>query len=173
MTTTEPSTTTTDTATVAANRALIRRVFDEIVNGRNLDAIESLYRTDFVDHDPLPGGRDGRDGVRHTLGSLQAAFSDLHVTINDMSAHGDKVVIHNTWVGTHDGRLLGLPPTGRRTSYDGIVIFRVEDGRVAERWAMVEVDRLQRQLTPLEPTRPRRRRRPATSLERPSSEHAR
>jgi predicted ester cyclase len=144
---------------VAANQALIRRVFDEIVNGRDLDLLALLYRPDMIDHDPLPGAPDGVAGVRHTLGSLQAAFSDLQVTINAMSAYGDKVVIHNTWTGTHDGRLLGLPPTGRRTAYDGVVIFRIADGLVAERWALVDTDRLARQLEPT--AQPRRR--PAAS----------
>jgi steroid delta-isomerase-like uncharacterized protein len=160
----------TDMTVVEANKALMRRVFAEIVNGRNLDALDELYRPDMIDHDPLPGAPDGVAGVRHTLGSLQAAFSDLNVMIHDMSGHGDKVVLHNTWSGTHDGKLLGLPPTGRRASYDGIVIFRIQDGLVAERWAMVDVDGLARQLDPAEraQARSRPRRRP-TSLEGPSS----
>jgi predicted ester cyclase len=150
-----------DTTTVEANKALLHRVFDEIVNGRNLDLLDELYREDMIDHDPLPGAPAGIPGVRHTLGSLQAAFSDLNVTIHDVSAHGDKVVLHNTWSGTQDGKLLGLPPTRKRVSYDGIVIFRVQDGLVAERWGLVDVDDLASQL---DPTRRRRPRRARTSL---------
>ncbi len=150
-----------DTTTVEANKSLLRRVFDEIVNGRNLDLLDELYREDMIDHDPLPGAPAGIPGVRYTLGSLQAAFSDLHVTIHEVSAHGDKVVLHNTWSGTQDGKLLGLPPTRKRVAYDGIVIFRVQDGLVAERWGLVDVDGLARQL---DPTRRRRARSPRTSL---------
>jgi predicted ester cyclase len=150
-----------DTSTVRANKSLLLRVFDEIVNGRNLDLLDELYRDDMIDHDPLPGAPAGIPGVRYTLGSLQAAFSDFHVTIHDVSAHGDKVVLHNTWTGTQDGKLLGLPPTRKRVSYDGIVIFRVQDGLVAERWGLVDVDGLAGQL---HPTRRRRARRPMTSL---------
>jgi predicted ester cyclase len=127
-----------DTISTTANEQLCRRVFDDIVNGRDLDLIDELYQPDVVDHDPVPGAPPGRPGVRYSIGSLQAAFPDLHVRVDAASAHADKVVVHNTWTGTQDGRLVGLPPTGRRVSNAGIVIFRVRDGRIAERWAMVD-----------------------------------
>jgi steroid delta-isomerase-like uncharacterized protein len=121
------------------NCAIVRRVFGEVINQRRLAAIDEIYAPAIVDHDPVPGAPPGIDGVKYSLGGLLEAFPDLHVEIEDMSAHLDKVVVHNTWRGTRTGALLGLPPTGKAVSYTGIVVWRLESGKITERWAMTEV----------------------------------
>lgn len=123
-------------SSVERNKEIVRRVFSEVVNGGNLDVIPELYAPDMVDHDPLPGAPRGIDGVRYSIGGLRAAMPDLEVTIEDMSADDDKVVVHNTWRGTQRGGLLGLAGSGRQTVSKGIVIWRLADGRIVERWAM-------------------------------------
>jgi steroid delta-isomerase-like uncharacterized protein len=120
------------------NEHVVRRVFEDVVNGRDLDLVYELYTADMVDHDALPGAPAGVEGVRHTLAGLIAAFPDLEITVEDVSSHGDMVVVHNTWKGTRSGKLLGLPASGTRAEYSGIAIFRLEHGRIAERWAMVD-----------------------------------
>jgi steroid delta-isomerase-like uncharacterized protein len=115
------------------NKEVIRRVFDEVVNQGNLDVIDELYSPDIEDHEPVPGAPPGIEGVKYSIGSLREAFPDLIVTIDDMSAHGDMVVVHNTWRGTHLGRLAGVDGTGKQVSFSGIVIWRFEDGKIAER----------------------------------------
>ena len=126
-------------ASVEANKALVRRVFDEVINEGRLEVIEEIYDPNIVDHDPLPGAPPGREGVAYSIGGLLDAFPDLHVTIEDMSAYGNFVTVHNVWLGTQTGRLLGLRPTGRSLSFTGVVIWRVEDGRIAERWAVIDL----------------------------------
>lgn len=75
-----------------------------------------------------------------------------------MAAHGNLVTVHNTWLGTQTGRLVGLPPTGRSLTFSGVVIWRLADGRIAERWAVIDlVQRLG--------IATRRRRRSASDLE--------
>ncbi|MFE7135950.1 ester cyclase [Streptomyces sp. NPDC057638] len=118
------------------NKRIIRRVFDEFVNGGDFSVVEEIYRTDMVDHQPLPGAPEGLAGVRYTVAGLRAGFPDLHVTIEDMSAHGDHVAIHNTWRGTHLGDFLGLAPTGRAIESRGVVVWRLADGLIAERWGI-------------------------------------
>jgi predicted ester cyclase len=107
--------------------------------------IPEIYSPYVLDHDPLPGTGEGLQGVRDSIGGLIEAFPDLRVTIEDMSAHGDHVVVHNTWSGTQTGRLLGLPPTGRRVTFEGIVLWRLEDGKIAERWGMLDTAGMIRQ----------------------------
>ena len=117
------------------NKATIRRVFAEFVNQGDSSIVDELYRPDIVDHAGLPGAPEGAEGVKYTIAGLRAAFPDFHVTIEDISAHDDMVVIHNTWRGTHQGELLGVAPTGRAFLSVGIVIWRLdEEGRIAERW---------------------------------------
>ncbi|WP_331729429.1 ester cyclase (plasmid) [Streptomyces sp. NBC_01003] len=117
------------------NKATIRRVFTEFVNQGDASIVDELYRPDIVDHAGLPGAPEGAEGVKYTIAGLREAFPDFHVTIEDISAHDDLVVIHNTWRGTHQGELLGMAPTGRSFLSVGIVIWRFdEEGRIAERW---------------------------------------
>ncbi|PNE32934.1 hypothetical protein AF335_15610 [Streptomyces eurocidicus] len=118
------------------NKAVIRRVFDEFVNRGDFSVVDEIYRADVVDHQPLPGAPKGIPGVKYTIAGLRAGFPDLHVTIEDMSAHADHVVIHNTWRGTHLGEFLGLPPTGRAIEFTGVVVWRLTGGLIAERWGI-------------------------------------
>jgi predicted ester cyclase len=118
------------------NKAIIRRVFDEFVNRGDFSVIDEIYHPGMVDHQPLPGAPEGREGVKYTIAGLRAGFPDLHVTIEDMSAHADQVVIHNTWRGTHRGEFLGMAPTGRPLEFRGVVVWRLADGLIAERWGI-------------------------------------
>lgn len=118
------------------NKAVIRRVFDEFVNRGDFSVVDEVYRTDVVDHQPLPGAPKGLPGVKYTIAGLRGGFPDLHVTIEDMSAHADHVVIHNTWRGTHLGEFLGMPPTGRVVEFTGVVVWRLAGGLIAERWGI-------------------------------------
>jgi predicted ester cyclase len=124
------------TVSTEHNKAIIRRVFDEFVNQGDFSVVDEIYRPDIIDHEGLPGAPEGVEGVKYTIAGLRAAFPDLKVVIEDMSAHGDHVVIHNTWHGTHLGELLGMEPTGRTIESTGIVVWRLEDGLIAERWAI-------------------------------------
>ncbi len=126
----------TMTASEAANKATIRRVFDEFVNRGDFSVVDEIYRPDMIDHQPLPGAPEGTDGVRYTIAGLRSGFPDLHVTIEDMSAHGDHVVVHNTWRGTHLGDFLGLAPTGKPVEFTGVVVWRLAGGLIAERWGI-------------------------------------
>jgi predicted ester cyclase len=126
-----------------ANEAVVRRVFDELVNRAVYDEVATIYAADYIDHAPLPGGPAGIDGVEYSIGGLQTAMPDLQVTIEDISSSGDKVAAHNTWRGTHLGEILGIQPTGRRLSFGGVVIFRLVDFAIVERWAVgMELDLL-------------------------------
>jgi predicted ester cyclase len=122
-------------STEERNKATIRRVFAEFVNRGDASVVDELYRPDVVDHAGLPGAPEGTAGVKYTIAGLREAFPDFHVTIEDISAHDDMVVIHNTWRGTHQGELLGMAPTGRVFRSVGVVLWRLdEEGRIAERW---------------------------------------
>lgn len=121
---------------VTANKRTIRRVFEELVNEGAYSLVDEVYRPDMVDHQALPGAPAGTDGVRYTISGLRKGFPDVKVTIEEMSAHGDFVVVHNTWSGTHLGDFLGIAPTGRSVRFSGVVVWRLQDGLIAERWGI-------------------------------------
>lgn len=131
---------------VEANKAVIRRLIDEVVNGGNLDAVDELLAPNFVNHNPLPGATPDRDGFKGAFRALHAAFSDLHATNSDLIAEGDRVVAVRGFEGTHDGPFMGVPATGRHIILDGITIFRVVNGQIAERWGVLDTLGVMRQL---------------------------
>jgi predicted ester cyclase len=127
------------------NKHLARRVFDEVLNGRNLDLLDELAVPDYVEHNPLPGQRTGIDGIRDRYTMLFNAF-DFRMTVEDVIAEGDKVVLRWTQTGTHIGPLFGMTATGRSFRTTGIEIWRVEDDKLAEHWDVVDVYGQQMQL---------------------------
>ena len=119
---------------VDLNKQLVRRVVDEIWHPRRFDLIDNLFTPGFVNHDPdTPEARD-RAGYRAWANALVTGIPDLHVTIEDLIAEGDKVAKRWTARGTHTGPLPGIAASGKAVTFSGTTIYRMEDGRVAECW---------------------------------------
>ncbi len=129
-----------------ANKRLVRRQFEELINNKNLTVIDADMADDFIDLEAPPGLAPGLEGVRQYISGLHQNCPDLYVTIEDIIAEGDRVVVRNTWQGTHVGSLFGIPPTGKSFVLKGIVIFRIRDDRICERWATLDRLGLQQQL---------------------------
>ena len=121
-----------------APKDVARRFYDEVYNGRNVDAIDDLASEDYVEHDPLPGQGTGRDGLKDRARMLIDAF-EPHFTIEDMIAEDDKVVVRWTNAGTHAGEFMGMAPSGKRFQIAGIDIHRVDGDRLAEHWHVVDM----------------------------------
>lgn len=112
------------------NRQRVLQHFEDFVNRRDLDAIDRNMAEDFLDHDGPGGKPTGRDGDRAMMEAMYRAIPDLRVEVRDAIAEGDRVVVRNVWTGTD-------PKTGRRSEFHGFVLWRLRDGRIAERWATV------------------------------------
>jgi steroid delta-isomerase-like uncharacterized protein len=115
----------------------MRNYIEEAWNKGNLDFIDKNFSSDFVTHG-IPnfvGQPANRDGVKSVISTARNAIPDLHITIEDILAEGDKVP--SSWVakGTHKGDLMGAKPTGNKISVSEIAVFRVKDGKVVEHWA--------------------------------------
>jgi steroid delta-isomerase-like uncharacterized protein len=133
--------------TEAEMKDLAVRFTDQAWNGGDLDLIDELFAADYVGHDaPRPEPVHGTEGMKDFLRMYRAAFSDAHITLDDIIVAGDKVVTRWTGTGTHDGDLMGIPPTGRPVAFTGIRIFRVADGKIAEGWVNWDTFGLMRQL---------------------------
>jgi steroid delta-isomerase-like uncharacterized protein len=115
------------------NKALIRRGFEEFVNRKNLAPVDELIAPNFVGYySGVPEPVRGREGFKQLISMYHSAFPDLKVTIDDMIAEGDKVAVRLNFRGTHQGELMGIPPTGKPIALTAINIFRVEGGKAAE-----------------------------------------
>jgi steroid delta-isomerase-like uncharacterized protein len=114
------------------NVSVIARFLEEVINQGRLEQADELVAVDFVELDPLPGQRQGREGLKEVIGMLRAAFPDIHWVVEETVASGDKVVTRFTWTGTHRGTFLGVPASGRSVSVKGVVIDRLAAGKMAD-----------------------------------------
>ena len=112
--------------------------FEESFNEGKFDLLDDLVAADAVDHDPSSPaqmrGLRGPEVLKRTASMYRAAFPDVRVTVDDVIAAGDKVVLRWHSEGTHRGKLEGLAPSGARASVTGISIDRWQDGKVVEAW---------------------------------------
>ena len=133
------------------NKRLYRSFVDEIINAHNVDAMDDLIAEDFVDLSPPPAGFDvppGLAGMKQMMGMLFGAFPDMHSTIEDLVAEGDKVVGYMTTTGTdkvvgymtttgtHTGDFIGIPATNRKVSFKEVHAVRIVNGKAVEHWGL-------------------------------------
>lgn len=118
--------------TCEANKLLIRRYIDEVVNTGNVARLDEFIAPDYVEvHDNLryPIGREG--AIQHVLG-VRTTYPDLHVTVERQIAEGEWVATAITARGTHRGAWLGIAPTGQAVTFSGVNVDRIVDGRIVE-----------------------------------------
>jgi steroid delta-isomerase-like uncharacterized protein len=115
------------------NKALVRRYFEASLR-RDLSAIDQILAVDFVTHNPVQGVPPDRDGAKQAVRLLEPVFGGVALTIDQMVAEGDTVAVRWSWQAVHQGELLGIPATGKRVSMNGLSMYRVAEGAIAEEW---------------------------------------
>jgi len=118
------------------NKAVIRRLIEEVYNEGNLDVVDELVAPEIFNHAAVPEHQHGIDGIKHVMEWVREFSSDVHYDMDDIIAEGEKVAVRMTHSGTHTGTVRGTPPTGKRFSVDYVHWFRLPDGKVAELWAV-------------------------------------
>jgi len=128
-------------------RALVRRFVEESNKGRAaaMAVIDELFATNIVYHG---GGGEEIRGLKDYKQSSESynALPDFHFTIDDMVAEGDKVAVRFTLTGTHKGEIMGIPPTNKKLTMWGIIIYRVVGGKFVEGWERADTLGLMQQL---------------------------
>jgi len=117
------------------NKAIARRVFEEVWDRGNLAIADELVAADLVDHSAPPGMPAGREGFKQLVMMYRTAFPDVVMMVEDQVAEGDRVVTRWSGHGTHRGELMGIPPTGRQARVTGIGIDRIAGGKIVESWS--------------------------------------
>ena len=131
------------------NKATVRRLNEELSSSDwelISKTIDELVEPDALVRAPTPPGVRGAQALKHVFGMLHRAFPDLRITVDDVIAEGDKVVIRVTGRGSHEGEFQGIPATGRQVTATGVGIARVQDGRIVESWAAYDALGLMQQL---------------------------
>ena len=118
----------------AQSAELSRRIFEDVWNRKNLNAIDDLISANYIHHDANSPAASGIDGYKQFVNYYMNAFPDAHFTIDDAFTDGQNEVTRWTVVGTHEGELAGIPRTGRRFSVTGISIARIANGKITESW---------------------------------------
>jgi steroid delta-isomerase-like uncharacterized protein len=120
------------------NKEVVRRLYEDVYNKRDLSALDELAAPEYVEHDPLPGQGAGLEGLRDRATALIDGLDPMF-TIEDVIAEDDRVAVRWTNAGTNVGDFLGIPATGRSFSVPGIDIYRLEDGKLAEHWHVIDM----------------------------------
>ncbi len=130
------------------NKTVSRRFFEEVWNKGNLAVLNEIIAPDHVDSGPgtLPGLPTGPEGSKQLVTVYRNAFPDVHFTIDEQIAEGDKVVTRWTGHGTHQGELAGIPATGKSSTVTGINVDRVVNGKIAESWGIFDQFGMMQQL---------------------------
>ena len=126
-------------------KQLIRDIF-EMINTEDYGRVRELIHEDYVDHGSPAGEARGPEGFLEGVKPFTSAFSDGHSEIDLLIVDGDMAAWRSTFTGTHDGDLMGLPPTGRRVSLEILNIGRMKDGKAIEHWGGPDVGALMAQL---------------------------
>jgi len=137
------------------NKALMHRIYEEVFNQKNLVAIDDFIAPNFVNHSAAQLGMTGGDleHVKQFLSMVMQVFPDLHYTVEDLVAEGDKVVARLTISGTQQGAFMGIPPTGKHATISDIEIFRIANGKGVETWVQADYLGLLQQLGAIPPMR--------------------
>ena len=119
---------------IEENKALVRRFMEEIVNEGNLELIDELIDTDFVNHFPPPGTTPDREGFKKHLSDIHTSFTRIRYVTEDLIAENDKVVIRGTFNAISKGGFRGASAVDREVIMTFTVILRFESGKIVERW---------------------------------------
>jgi predicted ester cyclase len=137
------------------NTRIVRRLYDELFTKWNLAVIDEVFSPEYIGHEMPPGTPRGPEGIRQMYARIRGGLPDVRLTVEDLIAGGDRVVVRWRGNGTHRGVIQGMAPTGAQVSFEGIAIYRLSKGKVVERWVVADRAGLLDQLHAATASRPR------------------
>ena len=126
-------------ATTKANLQVVSRFIEEFKNKANQEIVDELMSPDFVHHLTDPRLPEGREAIKLLGQSIVAGFPDVHASVQDLLADGDKVIERTQTSATHTGEFNGIPPTGRQVGWTEMHIYRLEGGKIVEMWSEIDL----------------------------------
>ncbi|MCH7737715.1 MAG: ester cyclase [Chloroflexi bacterium] len=126
-------------ATREENLEVVSRFIEEFKNNANHGIVDELMSPDFVHHLTDPRLPAGREGIKVLGQVIVAGFPDVHASVQELLADGDKVIERTQTSATHTGEFNGIPPTGKQVGWTEIHIYRLVDGKIAEQWSEIDL----------------------------------
>ena len=123
----------------AANKQLVRRFYKEVYGDWNMTMVDEVVSPRFTSHDWPEGSPTGRKGFDLFYSAIRTALPDARYEVDDLIAEGDKVVVRWRLLGTHEGEFRGIAPSGQKIALKGIAIYRVDGGKLVERWVVTDL----------------------------------
>jgi len=121
-----------------ANKERVRQFYKEVFVDWDMALVDEVVSPQFRSHD-WPPGQIGPQAFRNFYSAIRSAVPDGHYIIDDLIAEGDKVVVRWRLLGTHKGDFGGIPPSGQTITLKGIAIYRLEEGKLMERWVVSDL----------------------------------
>lgn len=140
-----------------SRKDIARRYITDVVEPGNLDRLPEFVAEDVVNHNAVSGvdvqteEESGLEAFRTHVEAIVDGLSDRKFEIEDVITEGDRVMVRFVVSGTHNGPMLGVEPTGKRVRFSGIVVYRIVDGKIVERWSESNTIGLYEQLGALPP----------------------
>jgi steroid delta-isomerase-like uncharacterized protein len=129
-----------------ANKLVIRQFIEATLNKGDVEAAADYVAEDVIELAPFPGQGPGLSGLKQVLLGMRVAFPDMRWTVEEQIAEADKVLTRFIWTGTHEAEFLGVPAKGRQVSVWGMVIDRLENGKIKDTRILMDTLGLMRQL---------------------------
>jgi steroid delta-isomerase-like uncharacterized protein len=133
-------------AAAEENKSVISSFVEEVINQGRLERADDLVAVDFVEVDPLPGQKQGREGLKEVISAFRTAFPDIHWVIEEMVGEGERVFSRFKWHGTHRGEFFGVPATDGEITVKGMFVDRVVAGKMVESQILMDGLSMMRQL---------------------------
>lgn len=140
-----------DSATEAANEAVMARLY-EVINTGDLSYVDEIMVPDVIEHQMMPGTTaEGSEAFRETVTMLRESFPDIRITTDEMIAEGDLVATLFTMSGTQTGPMMDAPASGNHFQITGLDLVRFEAGKAVEHWGFQEEMSMMEQLGMMPP----------------------
>ncbi len=132
---------------MSANKTIIKRFFNEVVNQRRINILDEIIHKDFVNHGfPIPA--KGPEAMKQIANMMISAFPDLQITLEGVleDAETNSVTTRGFWKGTHKGNFMDIPPTGKEVKVSYIDIWNTNNGKIHENWVQMDFVSLMQQI---------------------------
>ncbi len=131
-------------ATSQDPKAVLAKFGEEIFVKKDFSRLDEFMREDYIQHNPLV--KQGRKGFKTFFQNWFQASPDFKYEVKQIISEGDKVWVYGSYSGTHKGKWIGIPATGKSYKFNAVDIFRLEEGKLAEHWDVIDVYGLFKQL---------------------------
>jgi len=128
------------------NKAVVKKLTEQVFNQGELALVPELLSEGFVDHAAMPGAPPGIEGYQGFVTVVRTAFPDFHFTLEDMIAEDDKVVMRGKMSGTNSGPFMDMPATNKKANWTGTHTYRLANGKIAEHWGNIDMLGIMKQL---------------------------